>query len=112
MTKRKPPKHGKSVRQARPVKQIQPAKQVQFLKPAQPVEQQGWLMKRSTAITLALLGAGTVAVYGALHNSCNSNNWNDTQSCRSSSSHWWHFSGSSINRGGFGRSGAAHSAGS
>jgi hypothetical protein len=74
-------------------------------------------MKRSTAITLALLGAGGIAVYGASQSSCQSDDWNDAQSCRSpSSSHWIHFGGygasdSAVSRGGFGKSGFVHGAG-
>ena len=69
-------------------------------------------MKRSTAITLVLLGAGSIAVYGASRGSCQPDDWNDTQSCRSSSSSGVHFGHSFFRRGGFGKTGSVHSAGS
>ena len=68
------------------------------------------IMKRSAVVTLALLGALTAA-YGASRRSCDPSDWNDEKSCRSSSRLGVYFGRRSFRRGGFGKSGSAHSGG-
>jgi hypothetical protein len=73
-------------------------------------------LKRSAAITLLLVGTGGLAVYAAAGSSCRADDWNQSQDCRSRSGSI-HFSGSassdqsSVERRGFGKTGAAHNAG-
>jgi hypothetical protein len=73
-------------------------------------DQSSSLLKRSAAITLLIMGAGSLSIYAAARSRCSSDDWNQPQYCRSHAG-GVHINRSNVDRGGFGKTGAAHSAG-